>query len=626
LPVFLAAGHSGAPKNFKFSRVEENLLQEVEAVDQQLETRGLVFHDPALEAYLARVARPIVDSAGTPERVQWKFRVLRDPSVNAFALPNGSVYVHTGLLAALQNDAQLAAVLAHEITHVTNRHAYEHLRNYRHKVVTMRVISAAVAAAPVSLLAGAALTVLSQGTGIILMLTVSGYSRDLEREADAFAVERMVTAGYDPEQVPKSLQRLNEKLEVEFVPLFYRDHPKLEERIEYTTALAKGRAATATLTSTDSSYLAAVEKAVQFNVQADIDSRRFRTAVVRAQRLADFRPQDAFNTFLLAEAYRALGARTAQPGEHELTRGGKAEARKMFVKRTPQEEQTELLGRPDGPKVLHDNQKMAEELYRKAQDANPAFAPTYRGLGSLYEEQGKTEPARAAYRRYLELVPHGPDRLRVQRRADALARGGGEHRYDQPMRKILLLPAHVEVVRSGVKGSEGMTRESERIAEKITALLTEQLTANHVAVLSNPFTQEALEHNQEMRAALTRIQSKYDTLSVQLHANPKMVHEGRYSLGDEVATLGPAADADTILFVRANGVVPTGGKKAFRFFVSHLPAFTTIHAYFSFADSRTGDIVAMLKLFRLGEFEQDPGKVLGKSLADSLKKLPLPGS
>lgn len=414
-------GQANAPKDFKFTQIDEKVLDEVETVEHQFEKKGLVFNDPALDAHLEQLAKPILQSAGTPDRVHWKLRVLRDPSVNAFAMPNGSIYVHTGLLSLLEDDAELAGILAHEITHVTNRHTFQQYRSYRKKAVALHVLAAAASLAPTNTAWGAAINVVANVSGAALVVSIFGYSRELEREADLAAVDRMAAAGYDPAALPKTFKLLDEKLEVEPVVTFYRDHPKLEERTAYTASTAKAAqiAKRAPVPSSES-YLSTVEKAVQYNVQADIDSRRFRTAVARAQRLVALRPTDARNLFLLAEAYRELGPRTAEPTEKDLTSRGKADTRKLLVKRTAIEEEKELLERPEGPATRKANEARAEELYRKAQAADGAFAPAYRGLGLLCEGQGRTDEALRAYQKYLDLAPDASDRLRIQRRLEAL--------------------------------------------------------------------------------------------------------------------------------------------------------------------------------------------------------------
>jgi tetratricopeptide (TPR) repeat protein len=79
-----------------------------------------------------------------------------------------------------------------------------------------------------------------------------------------------------------------------------------------------------------------------------------------------------------------------------------------------------LLSRPDGPRIRHANQAAAEGLYAKVQAMDSSYANVYRGLGLLYQDQGKWNEAQAAYRRYLELAPEASDSLRIRRRVDTL--------------------------------------------------------------------------------------------------------------------------------------------------------------------------------------------------------------
>lgn len=192
---------------------------------------------------------------------------------------------------------------------------------------------------------------------------------------------------------------------------------------------------------------------------------------------------------------------------------------------------------------------------------------------------------------------------------------------ERPVRKVLLLPAQVQLTKSGMKGAEGMAKESEELAQQITALIVKQLEARKVTVLPNPFTEEALKQNEELQATLTRVQNKYDTLSAQLQAKPKEVRKGRYSLGDEVATLRPAADADAIVFIRGAGTVLTGGKKAFGILVAG-PKANTIRTFVSVVDSKSGDVLAIVNFIRAGSFQDKTDKVMGKTLANSFKKIP----
>jgi Zn-dependent protease with chaperone function len=130
-----------APKEeFVFTKVDLDLLEEVNLLERRLEREGLVYADAATNAYLQRIGETLLPRDQHLENVQWKFRALRDPVPNAFALPNGSIYVNTGLIALLENESQLAAMLAHEITHVLKRHTYLQNRSNRKKFLAMHII------------------------------------------------------------------------------------------------------------------------------------------------------------------------------------------------------------------------------------------------------------------------------------------------------------------------------------------------------------------------------------------------------------------------------------------------------------------------------------------------------
>ena len=117
-------------EKFAFSKVDEELLHEIKLLDERFEKEGVVYHDPRLDTYLTRVGTTLVADRKL-ENVEWKFRALRDPVPNAFALPNGSIYVNTGLLALLDDENELAAILAHEVMHVSHRHTYLRNRSMR---------------------------------------------------------------------------------------------------------------------------------------------------------------------------------------------------------------------------------------------------------------------------------------------------------------------------------------------------------------------------------------------------------------------------------------------------------------------------------------------------------------
>jgi hypothetical protein len=129
------------------------------------------------------------------------------------------------------------------------------------------------------------------------------------------------------------------------------------------------------------------------------------------------------------------------------------------------------------------------------------------------------------------------------------------------VRKALILPPRASVTKSGMKGNESLIPESRMVEAALPAIIAEALQEKGCLVLENAFAPEALEKNPDLKFAVADIQDRYDALHRHVSEKPKDVRNGRYTMGDEVANFNPGAAADALVFVRASGVVNTGGKK-----------------------------------------------------------------
>jgi len=407
---------------FKFGEVDLEVFEQSDLLDLRFERDGLVLADESANAYLRRVGLSLIPRGLELERVSWKFRALRDPQPNAFALPNGSIYVTTGLMTLIENESQLAAIIAHELTHVMRRHTYMHNRSNRKKFLTMNVMSAVGAYAPGGIV-GAVITVVTTVAPFIMVATIYGYSRDLEREADLKGIDMMISAEYSPEEMVTVMKLLDKDFEGENIRLFYNDHPSLDERIKYLSSYLGARADRVThqmeLNRERAAYFRNVESVMRHDLQLAINAGRARSAVYLAQRLVDFHP-DSENLFWLAESYRTLGPRAPQLTEKQLTNSAKKDASKKHEKRTLEEEERELLATPAGKENWQRHQQLAEEFYRRALNAENPVPLAHRGLGMLYEKLERGSDAAAEYEKYLELSPSANDRERIQRRIQAL--------------------------------------------------------------------------------------------------------------------------------------------------------------------------------------------------------------
>ena len=409
-------------QKFVFSKVDEDLLSEINLLDERFEKDGAVYHDPVLDAYLNRVGMAVVADKKL-ENVAWKFRALRDPVPNAFALPNGSIYINTGLLALLDDENQLAAVIAHEITHVSGRHTYLRNRSLRKKMLAINIMNTIGTWNPLGGATGLAINLIATISPFMLAVSVLGYSREQEKEADLEGLKAATAAGFAPEGMPNSFKAMQRDVEGEQLNSFYSDHPKLQERVNYTTSsisadarkLSEVEAKTAR-----NDYLALMEIIDRHNVDLAINEGRFRSAVYVSQKLVTLHPDSSENLFYLAESYRMLGPRNAELTQQQLTSGAKKKEAKTRNKRTLEEQDAELLKTPAGQEAWKTNSAKSETLFLRALELNRFNASAHRGLGMLYERLNRKPEAAGEYAKYLELAPNAVDTERVRRRLTVL--------------------------------------------------------------------------------------------------------------------------------------------------------------------------------------------------------------
>ena len=195
--------------------------------------------DPVLDEYIQRLWTPLVQSAAARgelspelrERFAWRLLLGRDRSVNAFALPGGYLGVHLGLIAVVTSDDELASVLAHELSHVTQRHIARSMESQAKMTPWMlgSLILGALAASK-SPQGAQAMIVGGQAAAIQSQLS---YTRDMEREADRVGFGVLSEAGYDPRGFVGMFGKLQQAAGVNDNGAFpyLRSHPLTTERI-----------------------------------------------------------------------------------------------------------------------------------------------------------------------------------------------------------------------------------------------------------------------------------------------------------------------------------------------------------------------------------------------------------
>jgi predicted Zn-dependent protease len=171
---------------------EDDELKLAEQVHQELLKQTRLVEDRSINEYVNSVGQRLARASERPN-IPWRFYVVDDKAINAFATLGGRVYVHTGLLAAAQSEAQLASVLGHEIGHIVGRHGLANVKKSQ-KYGTL----AGIATIAGAILGGQAGANLGGGLGNLI---AGGYlmkhSRDAEREADYLGLYDLKEAGYN---------------------------------------------------------------------------------------------------------------------------------------------------------------------------------------------------------------------------------------------------------------------------------------------------------------------------------------------------------------------------------------------------------------------------------------------
>lgn len=390
-------GHAGQP--FKPEADEVALWNQAEKEEQELLKKNKPYDDPMLEEYLGKIGDQLlpdnVRAAGGPG---YRFGVIRDPTLNAFAMPNGRIYVHTGLLAQVQNESQLATILGHEMTHVSNRHALKFTRDAQTKQIlyTVAAIAASIGVAaaagsmsknnPVggAVLSQTANAILGLGLQLATIAAINGYGRDLEREADVEGLDRMVRAGYDPKEAPKVFALLKDSSgdRGSLETFFFGSHPRLQERIDITQDLVRTKYAAAAGSSSvvvnSDEFELRMRTVVRDNARMDIAAGRFPLAQKQLDRVLAITPKDPVTHLYYGDLYRLQAQR----------------ARSTL----------------DKAELAH----KAMESYRRSVQLDPQAPEPYRQLGLLYYQQRLPDRAREAFSQYLALKPDAPDAKRIR--------------------------------------------------------------------------------------------------------------------------------------------------------------------------------------------------------------------
>ncbi len=341
---------------------EAGFWMQMDRIEQSVRTSGRVVRDPELNAYLREIFCDLSpDYCG-----DIRLYIVRAPGFNAAMMANGTMQLWTGMLLRVQNEAQLAAVLGHELTHYLRRHTLQKWRDIRAKTDALAFFQFATAVVGLGIV-GIVAQVATLGS-------IQSFNRDQERESDRVGFEMMAGAGYEPEAAPRIWDALVAEKEASDRPkgsIFFASHPTSEERRETLAEMAAAYQATA----------------------AELGRKRFveMTAGFRGGWLRDELRQRDFGAMQvvldnLKQAGANLGELYYYQGELHRLRAETEEG---------------------------DTDK-AVTAYEKAIDLGGAPPEVHRALGLIHWSARRQSEAKLAFEAYLSAAAEAPDRAMIE--------------------------------------------------------------------------------------------------------------------------------------------------------------------------------------------------------------------
>lgn len=191
---------------------------------------------------------------------------------------------------------------------------------------------------------------------------------------------------------------------------------------------------------------------------------------------------------------------------------------------------------------------------------------------------------------------------------------------DFRIRTACMMPAEGKLSKLGMKGSEGMSKESDTWSTELQTIVESHLKTAGVQVSPAAGASGSGASDDELRQVLLQLQQKYAGISAQIDKHPKDIGKSRFTLGDDVALLPCDATADVLVFVEGQGQVLTGGKQAFGILLAG-PKDSVATLILTMADAKTGEILAFARIVNADKFVKDSEKAFGKALDKQFKKM-----
>ena len=356
------------PENSK----ESDLWESASRHENRLRNAGTVFHNREVEAYLEDLSERMLGDSLEHLGINLDFVLVAEPTLSGWTYPYGTIGLHSGLLVRMDNEAQLAAIVAHEISHFLQRHTYRELIVDGRNSALGKGLGFLAGLAVASETGAFDPNVMGFTGDLWTNLATSGYSQKNEYVADEEGLRLMANAGLAIDEAIPAFHALaeNEVYGAGDPRKMWSSHPRLEDRIknlqkEIKKAKRKKGYVAGTVPEA-SDYDDAIAPVLLINARLDLREQQFERARESLSRYLQVRPESAGAHFLTGESYRRAS--------------------------------------PSGPAF---DESLA--AYEAALEQDPEYAEAYREIGMAHRMLGNNDQARSAFERYLAVAPTAAD-------------------------------------------------------------------------------------------------------------------------------------------------------------------------------------------------------------------------
>lgn len=359
------------PEQFVISEEEQTLIARSNKLHNDLVKQGLIVRNKAANDYIAHMAKKIEPDFDA--HIDISYFILRDSSLNAFALPNGNIYLNAGLINQLASEDELALVMAHEMAHVVERHGLIKLLDRKQTVVSSHVVD-----------------LIFMGTGLIYFAAISdlaSFSRQMEEEADSLAIEYLAESDYDLNKGINAIEKLVLEKHGKELGSIWSSHPDISARAKAgrDKISAMNWQATAHVNS-HPDYETFRSSLTELVIKTRLRNKQFELAEDLAKRELENSPDNALLYYYLGEANRLKSSET------------RAYA-KEYAWLYDEDFDDDLVEKLSEGNL--DYIASSKHYFEKATELNSTLSLPYKGLGLLALDQQDVNQAKSYLQQYL---------------------------------------------------------------------------------------------------------------------------------------------------------------------------------------------------------------------------------